>query len=76
MIDMKKRDGFPDFVEFEGKHNAWAYVRLSFPYNPTTNELAAVLTMLNNEKYSYSGTTYELGYYDAVEDLTMEFNKP
>lgn len=37
-------------------------------------ELSEAIAALGSKGFSYSYTSHTLGYYDSVEDITMEFS--
>lgn len=58
--------------------SAWAYIRMDALKTTAEGmkELSDAIAALGKLGFSYSYTSHTLGYYDAVEDVTMEFYHP
>lgn len=78
MSNEKKRkvfeiEGLPSFVKID---KTYAEINVSdIQYTENRKQFADAIRLLNENGYVLSGTSHTLGYYDAVEDITIEFNK-
>lgn len=70
-------NGLPDIVEvkyYGVKNGAYARINLdSYADSLNIDNLIKAMTMLKELGFAYEGKDYSLGYYDSVEDITLEF---
>ena len=79
MANKKYRiDGFPYIeVSVSGK-SVYATINLE-PLNYTQDSLSVLLGSISKLKevgFEKFNTSYNTGYYDSVEDISLEFNSP
>jgi hypothetical protein len=73
MEKFKTIEGLPRFVEISTyKNTAFGYVRVDHPYTFTLLELSEALKMLAEYGFEYDSITYDLGYYESVDNKTIE----
>lgn len=71
-----KIEGLPDIVKVTTyRETAWANINLDgLQYDEkNTPKLAEAIVRLKDMGFVFSGITHTLGYYDSVEDITLEF---
>ena len=71
-----KIDGMPSIVkvEYHNKKLSTARINLDYSNQPITiDSLIEAMTILKQHGFEFSGRDYETGYYDSIEDITMEF---
>lgn len=70
------RPEYPTFVEFvDLSKRKFASVRLDSLGPANTKDLARAILQLAEEGYQYDECSHDLGYYDSVDNKTLEFSK-
>jgi hypothetical protein len=70
MTEIPKSD-LPKGITVNGKYKS-AVLNLDYL---TNEEFWAGIDWLRANGYEFTGRDYSLGYYDSVEDVSLEFNK-
>lgn len=71
--------GLPETVKVETiQGSAWAYLCVEDIKHDEKGmkELSEIILKLSELGFGYHYTTYDMGYYGAVENITLEFYNP
>lgn len=58
------------------KGSAWAKVNMDYFTKDNILQLSNIIKELTALGFHYNGTTHTLGYYESVEDISLEFYNP